>query len=162
MGVRRSHPLPIFALLAAAACAPAETPPVDTTADREAIDALARQEMQALVDGDIVAHLATHAPDAVVMPPGMPAARGLDAIRGVLEEMHAQFDLDGRYTDLRTTVVGDVAYQECAFDLTLTEKVTGNVITEVGKGVHVLRKQPDGTWKIALDVWNSSSAPAGM
>lgn len=144
-----------------AACAPAETP-ADTTADREAINALAEQEMQTLNAGDIEAHLATHTADAVVMPPEMPEARGHEAIRAVLEQLHGQFDVEGTYTAKQTTVVGDIAYQQLAFDMTLTPKGEGEPISDVGKGLHVLRRQPDGSWKIVVDIWNASTAPPGM
>ena len=26
---------------------------------------------------------------------------------------------------------------------------------DVGKGIHVYRRQTDGTWKLQMDVWNS-------
>jgi hypothetical protein len=32
-------------------------------------------------------------------------------------------------------------------------------VTERIKGIHVMKRQPDGTWKIAQDVWNSDAPP---
>lgn len=152
---------PLASMLILVACAAMEAP-ADPAADRVAIDSLARQEMQALLAGDIEGHLATHASDAVVMPPGMPAARGLEAVHGVLTELHGMFDIDGTFTVGATTVDGDLAYQEMSYELTLTPKAGGETATDVGKGVHVLRRQPDGSWKIVFDMWNGSTPPEGM
>lgn len=35
----------------------------------------------------------------------------------------------------------------------------GDSITEAGKGLHVYRGQPDGVWKLTIDIWNAD-APA--
>jgi ketosteroid isomerase-like protein len=33
---------------------------------------------------------------------------------------------------------------------------------DAGKGLHVYRRQPNGSWKLALDIWNSDRpAPEG-
>jgi ketosteroid isomerase-like protein len=120
-------------MLILVACAAMDAP-ADPAADRVAIDSLARQEMQALLAGDIEGHLATHASDAVVMPPDMPAARGLEDVRGMLTELHGMFDIDGTFTVGATTVDGDLAYQEMSYELTLTPKAGGETATDVGKG----------------------------
>jgi ketosteroid isomerase-like protein len=34
-------------------------------------------------------------------------------------------------------------------------------VTETIKGVYVLHRQADGSWKIAMDVWNADAPPPG-
>ena len=59
-------------------------------------------------------------------------------------------------------VSGDLAVHRFTGELTLTPKAGGDAVTEAIKGLHVLRKQADGTWKITQDVWNTDRpAPAG-
>lgn len=31
---------------------------------------------------------------------------------------------------------------------------------QTGKGVHIYERGPDGSWKIALDIWNHNETPA--
>jgi len=33
----------------------------------------------------------------------------------------------------------------------------GPVVQDRGKGLHVYRRQPDGSWKLAQDIWNSDN-----
>jgi ketosteroid isomerase-like protein len=35
----------------------------------------------------------------------------------------------------------------------------GSAVVDTGKYVVVHRKQPDGGWRLGLDIWNSDSAP---
>jgi len=41
------------------------------------------------------------------------------------------------------------------FILKLTPVAGGAVTEYVGKGMHIYRRQGDGSWKIAEDIWNS-------
>jgi ketosteroid isomerase-like protein len=58
------------------------------------------------------------------------------------------------------TVAGDWAIQRYAYQLTLTPKAGGQSMEERGKGIHIFRRQPDGSWLIVQDIWNSDAPPA--
>jgi len=73
--------------------------------------------------------------------------------------MFAQASLSGRYTSSDVTISGDLAVVRYTAELTMTPKAGGSPATERIKGIHVMKRQSDGTWKIAQDVWNSD-APA--
>ncbi|MCH7490100.1 MAG: hypothetical protein IID05_05335 [Gemmatimonadetes bacterium] len=47
------------------------------------------------------------------------------------------------------------------FTMTLTAVGGGDPMLDVGKGFHVYRRQRDGSWKIAQDIWNSDNPPPG-
>jgi uncharacterized protein (TIGR02246 family) len=152
------HRAPLAAVglvLLLAACPPAAAPP-DTTADVAAIQQLTEREMTAFSAADINALTELVTPDAILMPPNEPAVHGLDAVRAWAEKFYQSFSVQGRYTSIETRVVGDIAYQWLEFELTVTPKAGGDPIRDVGKGVHVLQRRPDGTWRIVLDSWNSS------
>jgi ketosteroid isomerase-like protein len=65
-----------------------------------------------------------------------------------------QVAVSGRYDSSDVVVSGDLAVRRFTGRLTLTPKVGGDPITERVKGLHVRRKQADGSWKITQDVWN--------
>ena len=41
----------------------------------------------------------------------------------------------------------------------VTPRAGGEAVTETFKGIHVYRRQADGSWKIAQDAWNMDAAP---
>lgn len=42
-------------------------------------------------------------------------------------------------------------------ELTMTPAGSDETVTESLKGIHVLERQADGSWKISHDIWNSNS-----
>jgi uncharacterized protein (TIGR02246 family) len=147
-----------FVSLIAAGCAPASAP-VDTSADVAAITALAEREMAAFTAADTAALEAVFAADALLMAPGEPVVRGLPAMITWTRAMHEAFTVAGEYTSSDVTVAGDLAVQRFTGRLTLTPKAGGDAMSETVKGIHVLRRQPDGSWKITQDVWNADQPP---
>lgn len=133
--------------------------PRDTTADREAISQVREREIAGFSAGatDSVAALLTT--DVVVMPPNEPAVTGRDSARAWLKRVADQFTVNGRYTNADIAVAGDWAIERFEGELTLTPKAGGRPVAERVKGIHIYRRQSDGTWRIAQDVWNSNAAP---
>lgn len=138
--------------LALAACAPADTALTD--ADREAIRALHRDFVGWVKSKNSEALSQIYVADGVLMAPGAPAVIGRadikafgDAFPPVTEFSLTEETIDGN---------ADVAYVRGSYSITLG--VPGSP-AEDGKFVEVWRKQPDGTWKLAIDIWNSDLAP---
>ncbi len=137
-------------------------PGVDDTseADREAISQLRQREIEAFSAGDVEALGSIFTEDAVLMPPNELGFQGAEAravwLRGLYEEASVQ----GVYTGTELTLAGDWAFEQIAMTLTTTPVAGGVAVEEVGKALHVYRRQPDGSWKIALDIWNTDSPPA--
>ncbi|HSF99668.1 MAG TPA: SgcJ/EcaC family oxidoreductase [Vicinamibacterales bacterium] len=149
-------------LAVAAACAPPPAAPVDTAADVAAINALVEREIAAVSAGDMEAIWSIFAEDVISMPPNEPAVNGHAGIDAWMAAMMEQMTVSGGYTSSDVIVSGDLAVHRFTGELTLTPKAGGDAVTEAIKGLHVLRKQADGTWKITQDVWNTDRpAPAG-
>jgi ketosteroid isomerase-like protein len=57
---------------------------------------------------------------------------------------------------------GDLAYARGHYTMEGTPKAAGvPALREQGKFVEVLRRQPDGTWRYAVDMWSPNQpAPA--
>ena len=150
----------ILIFIAAAACTPpdAATPMVDTAADAAAVNAVREAEAAALSSGDVSSAYLSE--DAVLMPPDAPAVVGIDAIRTWATEFMAQVSsVSVNYTDTNVTVSGDWAIETYAGTMTLTPAGGGDAMTQSVKGIHVYRREADGSWKMVYDVWNTDAPP---
>ncbi len=158
----------ISVVVALAACAPAaqepeaaaEEPP-STEADVEAINEVLEQEVAAVSAGDVEAFVALFTDDAVLMAPGEPAVIGKAALRSWAQDLVDQFTIEYTASSEEIVLLGDWAFQRASITLTLTPKAGGDPIGEGAKGIHIFQRQPDGSWKIARDNWNSDNPPPG-
>ena len=135
------------------------TTPVDTANEERAINAVRDREIRALSSGVADSLVAVLAADAVVMPPNEPTLTGADAIRTWYENTIREFSAEGRYTNAQVTVVGDWAIEHYDGVMRLTPRAGGPPMEQQMKGIHVYRRQPDGTWRIAQDIWNANAPP---
>ena len=108
-----------------------------------------RQLIAAFNAGDVDAALALYHRDAtIVFEPGRPAS-GLAAIRAALDGFLASkptLTIEGQ----ETVEAGDVAL--CCTRWSLTSAgLDGSVARRTGRGAVVLRRQPDGTWLVAVE-----------
>lgn len=152
------------ALLALVACAPAaEKGPTDSPAAamadpvavRQVIDSLSVKFADALNRADTATLVATYASDAIVMMPNQPTMRGHDAIRTGFGGMFSQFTVsNAKVTTEDVLVAGDYAIETGRLEMTMTPK-QGKAINDKGKYVTVWQRQPDGSWKIIRDIFNS-------
>lgn len=97
------------------------------------------------------------APDATAYPPGMPAARGTDEIRKTFTAVSSTPGFSLTWTATRADVAGtgDIGYTVGTYDMTM------HGAKDHGKYVTVWKKQPDGSWKVAEDIFNSDAPPTG-
>ena len=144
---------------ASKAAPPAEAGQANTEKDVAAINAVQDREIALGATGNADSLISVTTSDAEYLPPNEPAVRGHDALKKWAETMFSQASVSGRYTSSDVTVSGDLAVVRYDGELTITPKAGGAPATERIKGIHVMKRQPDGTWKIAQDVWNSD-APA--
>ena len=150
-----------------AACAPAIEEPVEepdtTEADVEAINEVREREISVASAGDIEGYLAISTDDAVVMPPNEPSVTGKEAIRSWLQDFLNQFTIQNFTASSQEIVVaGDWAFERYSFNWTLVPKTGGESIEDSGQCIHIYQRQPDGSWKIARDIWNSDNPPPGQ
>jgi uncharacterized protein (TIGR02246 family) len=129
----------------------------DTTAENQKITQVGEREVTAFNAGDIDRNLATLTQDVVMMPAGERVLTGADAVRSWLGRVHSQYTFSVRYTDSHIDVVGDWAIQRYTLVSTITPKKGGPPMDDSQKGIHIYRRQSDGSWLIAQDIWNSDS-----
>ena len=99
--------------------------------------------------GDVAAVAATYVEDGAILAPNEQAHRGRQAI----EDFWKGFiDGIGGSVGIETVEIageGDLAYQWATYSL------EGGEETDVGKFVEIYNRQPDGSWKIRLTIFNS-------
>jgi len=122
--------------------------------EREALMRLDREWAASVKDLD--KFLSFYAPDASVYPPGMPVTTGEGPIREALSQMFSSpgFSLEFSPTKAEVSASGDVGYTAGTYQATV------NGVTEKGKYVEIWKKQPDGQWKVAEDIFNADSGGA--
>ncbi|HMK18803.1 MAG TPA: DUF4440 domain-containing protein [Chitinophagaceae bacterium] len=94
--------------------------------------------------------------DAVVIPPGQPVVRGKEALRKFVEESFKipGFSISWKSSDVKLSPDGKLAYLY-GENMTTMNDTTGNKISIPGRGYSIWRKETDGSWKCAVDIFNN-------
>jgi uncharacterized protein (TIGR02246 family) len=124
--------------------------------DIEAIRQLAADWRSGWLSGDADALLSLYADEPVLMPQGQPAVRGKDAIRPLYEAVFQEVTVESEGTLMEIEVSGDLGYFWSTYRLTATPKAGGEKIQSEGKSLFIVKRQPDGAWKIARLMDNTS------
>ncbi len=157
----RKFPVSICVLLLSLSLIACKEKAPDTAADEKAIrdsEAASLKDWQAKDADKITSH---YAPDAVLMITNVPATKGSDAIKSVVNPMlkdpHMSLTFSPSVVVLSKN--DDMAYVQGFYTMTYSEPRTGSTLIEKGKYLTVYKKQDDGSWKIAEDIDNAD-APA--
>jgi uncharacterized protein (TIGR02246 family) len=126
----------------------------DVEADIAAIKELYNQATLACSTADVELYLSIFTEDAVVMPPGYPAAMGKEELRPMIEGLFGLFDLELPYTVEEVEVIGNRAFVRSSWLYSMTPKEGGDTNTSPGKQLDTLRRQSDGSWKIYIQCYN--------
>jgi uncharacterized protein (TIGR02246 family) len=121
----------------------------------EAIHQLSQRWIEAVKAKDIDQLLRLVTDDIGFLPPGMPPIKGKDAVSELYRSLFAQFDVDQAAHSEETEVAGDWAYSWGTETLTLSPLAGGPSVCLRGKGLTILRRQHDGSWKFARGINNS-------
>jgi uncharacterized protein (TIGR02246 family) len=145
--------------VASAACQPAAQEAGLSGEDIAALNQAADAYQAAVMAGDWDAWAAFYTEDAVIMPPGQASVSSRDAIKAwgeafptIVEWTTDRVDVDGR---------GDLAYVRATFSMTVEVEGEAEPVSEQGKYLEIWRKQPDGSWLIAVDIYNSDEPLTG-
>ncbi|WP_158269816.1 SgcJ/EcaC family oxidoreductase [Desulfonatronum sp. SC1] len=120
----------------------------------EAIDTVRMNFNAASMASDALAVADLLDKDAVWVPAGQVAILGREAIKAFYVN---------RFTDKRTVItlhpgaiqlMGDWAVLHSTFSRLDADRLNREEQTYSGNYLWVLRKQPDGNWKVAYDIWN--------
>jgi uncharacterized protein (TIGR02246 family) len=128
-----------------------------TEADRQAIDAQHTAWSAAVMAPDVPAAVALYTEDAKLLPPNSPVISG----RAAITQMFGQFPPAG---DVKLTTIEIVGSDSSAtvrgvYSMNLMPAGAPAAIADTGKFVELWRKQADGSWLMAWDMWSSDKAP---
>ena len=145
-----------------AACSqspPAELPPADV----EAIRTASRQYTQLAIDTAWVQWVGMFTEDAVFLPPNAPAQEGRAAIGAWVRTFPPLKDL--RIQPTEVVGRGDLAFARGRYSFTVAVPQQPEQ-PDSGKYIEIWRKQPDGSWRLFRDIFNSdiplpAPVPAG-
>jgi ketosteroid isomerase-like protein len=146
-------------MLAAAACLVAGCgKSVNVEQERNALLALDREWSQTTTD--LNKFVSYYTADASLYPQGMPVATGTEAIREALTKMSSMpgFSLHWDPTKADVSASGDLAYTTGTYQMAMND-AAGKPMTEKGKYVTVWKKQQNGQWKAADDIFNADAPP---
>jgi len=135
--------------------AQAGAPAADVAAVQRSIDSSLTKFAAAITTGDTAGMLSIYTDDAVVMPQGMPVVSGRAAVSQYNAGMFSMFTVsNASFSTTDLIVVGDYAIESGIYRMTMKPK-TGPAMPDTGKYISVWRRQSDGSWKMAKDIFNS-------
>ena len=144
-----------FALLLFACQPTTTTTPPDPAKDIEAVKAVMKNIEATWNAGNWDA--TDYAGDCVTMPPGMEANLGKEAAikrwESFLAANTSTWTIDA-FDDVQ--VSGDLAVVRYTVTDKVTPKTGGEAVTSRQKGIDVLKRQGDGSWKVIIEIWNDN------
>jgi ketosteroid isomerase-like protein len=153
-----------LSLVALFVCAEPSTPAssvetvVSTT--RVAVEAATAALHQALRTNDADALFSHVADDVVMMPPGEAAIRGKAAMRAWYAGFLSQFRTSSLTLTDREVFIGEGwAVELGTYEWGLKALAGGDPVIDRGNYMQVWKQQPDGQWRFAREIWNSSVPP---
>jgi len=136
----------------------AKPPAANAGADEAAVRATLAKVEQRINQGD-TGFVDVFAKDAVIIAPSSPDISGYDAIRAMYTGLMQTTSMNVHFATEEVVVAGDLAYEHGTYTLKITDKATGKTLQDVkNKHVHILKRQPDGSWKTWRMMVNSAEA----
>jgi len=129
---------------------------VSSSSEESALLAVIDREVTAAAKSDFGEYNSILADDAVFMPPNGHPRSGAELrtwLRQFLEDFVVEW-VSFRHSD--AVVDGNMGYHSYEYEWRVTPRAGGEVTVSYGKGLHVLRRDSDGSWKILREIWNSS------
>jgi ketosteroid isomerase-like protein len=135
---------------------PASTQAADEAAVRQTDENWSKAAQSKKVDDWV----AFYSDDAVILPPNDKKATGKEDVRKDIGELMSLPGLALSWQPSKVEVArsGDLAYTQGSYRMAFTGP-HGKPATDQGKTLEIWKKQADGTWKCAADMW-SSDLPA--
>lgn len=124
--------------------------------DLRAIRQLAADWRSGWLAGDADALLSLYADEPVLMPQGQPAVYGKETIRELYQAVLQEVTIQSEGQLMEVEASGDWGYFWSTYRLTAAPKAGGEATESEGKSLFIVKRQTDGTWKIARLIDNSS------
>jgi len=145
-------------ILVAVGCSPQQAAPPDTHVADEAAIRTADSTWSTIAEAkNVDGHVGYFVDDGVVLSPNEPIVEGKEAIHAEMSKMFALPGFSVKWQPGKVEAAGNLGYSRGTYELTVNDP-KGNPSTEHGKYLTIWKKQADGSWKVAADMF-SSDAP---
>lgn len=103
--------------------------------------------------------LSFYTDDAIMMPPGENTCTDKESRAASIKAMFAMPGANMRFQATKTEVSksGDLGYSTGPYQFSYND-ASGKEVHETGKFCETWKKQPDGSWKCIVDIWNADPA----
>lgn len=134
----------------------------EPAADVKTIKDVRDHQRTAYLGADAEGFAAFFTDDCVVLPPDGSPLRGRAAVRSWFEDVHQQVAVSGGETEsLALIAIGDWAWELYAVSTTAAPRAGGRAVEERYRGMRIYRREVDGTWRIAQDIWRGAPPRPG-
>ena len=130
--------------------------------DLKAIERVREEHIRSLNVGDAATWAQLFTEDGVQMPPNASPNVGSQAILAWSQGFLSIFSLVFALGVHEVQVFGDWAFERGTYHISLTLKAGTGSVKDLGKYITIYQRQPDGSWKIARDIWNSNNPPTQL
>ena len=117
---------------------------------------------KAMNAGDADALASLYADDAIRMSPNEPVWEGKDAIHNGFRSLLEKNSVNGVNLVTGVILTDDYAIVRGTSKYDVIPKTGGETIHGEGKYLDIRKRQPDGSWKSVLSIWNSDLPPVIM
>ncbi len=143
----------VIGIFLLAGCASGPTA-ADVEAAKAAISEIWENYSAFVMKGDSKAWLSQLDEDFIQMPPNSPARGKAEIAKGIQAGWAKRKVLTFNINAEENVIAGDLAYSRGTYD---SERVAGGKTSRInGKFLTILKRQPDGSWKIYRDCFNSN------
>jgi uncharacterized protein (TIGR02246 family) len=108
--------------------------------------------------GDVAAVAGMYTDDAVLLPPNFQMLEGRRAIQDFWGGARQMGIRDLALETVRVDERGDAAWEIGAYTLKIQPE-GGQPTEDTGKYLVVWKRTSDGSWRLAVDIWNTNSPP---
>lgn len=143
--------------LALLGCGSTEKAPApDLKAAEAAIQKFDEDWVKAAQTHQADAWVAFYADNAVILPPNEKTATTREDIRKSIAGLMGLpgLKISWKPTKVEVAASGDLGYLYGTYDMSF-DGPKGQRISDQGKILEIVKKQPDGSWKCIVDTWNS-------
>lgn len=120
-----------------------------------AVRAVTAALVRAVNASDVDAVMAVWDDHGVLMPPGHQSVHGRAAISDYFHRLFAGRRFEFVFTSSHVAIEGNLAVERVDYDASAWTLEGDVALHDRGKGVHLYRQQPDGSWQLVMDIWNS-------
>lgn len=132
----------------------------DTARETAAITDMLKSYERALNDGDVSGVMRLYADDAVFMPQHSPSQVGADAVKAAYQRVFATIKLSVKFDIVEIVLIApDWAFARTNSAGTVAVRANGAKLSEANQELFVLRKQPNGAWKISRYAFSTTIPP---